>query len=226
MRRQRGFTLIELLIALALVAMMSALLYAGLRFAGDAWDRVEVAAERDVGMQLTWRFVSELLSRARPVNGYVSEKGETRFLFSGFGNAMEFVAPMPAYLGGGGLYILRLQEMRNGRVKGLGITRWVFHPEVLQGDADLPEWDALEGSETAQFDEDAGKDDRAYYSQSMILDQVKEVKFEYFGPDQVTDQSATWQSEWLEKNDFPWLVRLQVEDEAGAWPDLVMAVGR
>ena len=37
----RGFTLLELLIALALLAMMSAVLYGTISLATDSWDRGE-----------------------------------------------------------------------------------------------------------------------------------------------------------------------------------------
>ena len=143
----QGFTLLEMLISLALMGIMMLLLFGALRFAGKAWDTSETRLERDTSISMVWQYLSDRFRQARALNSQVKSEGGNVFFFKGNAQAVEFVSPMPAHLGSGGLYIIRLQKARQGGKTQLILRRWLYHPEVLSGDAGrLSAAKALEGN--------------------------------------------------------------------------------
>ena len=216
---QRGFTLLELLIALALIGLMTVLLFGALRFSSKAWASTEERTERDAGIRLTYQYLVGRLEQARPVSAYLESAGEQVFFFTGQEDALEFVSPMPAHLGSGGLYIVRLQEQGSGSKKQLLVSRWLCHPEVLEGAARLPEWTPLSGSHSSSGEEDPGM--RAYYSETPLVDELEGIKISYFGLNDLQDESGDWSDDWEDREYLPWLVKIQIKDSDGAWPDMI-----
>lgn len=218
--RHQGFTLLELLIALALIGMMVVLLFGALRFSGNAWNSTETAGERDTGMRLVWQYLSDRLQQVQPVSGAISPSRETHFFFTGQAEEVEFVAPMPAHLGSGGRYIIRLYKNRVENKTQLVLVRWLYHPEVLAGEAELPEWQPLDSSTLSrQVEEQPGT--RAYYSESVLVDDLKRLQFAYYGPEFPDGDDAGWSENWLEKTFIPWLLRVRISDAAGDWPEMI-----
>lgn len=217
---QRGFTLLELLIALALVGLMVSLLFGALRFSGKAWNSTEDHGERDAGMRLVWQYLSDRLQQAEPVSGTIAASRESHFFFTGLEQELEFVAPMPAHLGSGGLYIIRLYKNRVENKIQLVLARWLYHPEVLAGEAELPEWQPLESS---MFDQQNNEqhDSRAYYSESVLVDDLKRLEFDYFGPEDPIVRQGGWFDHWQDKKYLPWLLKVQISDAAGDWPEMI-----
>ena len=217
---QRGFTLLELLISLALIGLMVVLLFGALRFGSKAWDLSETKLDRDTTVSLLWQYLSDRFGEARGLSAYVQSRGKSHFFFQGGQEAVEFVAPMPAHLGSGGLYIIRLQEVRQEGKKNLLLRRWIYHPEVLSGGAGLPEWRPL--GESGPYGGGAEKPElRAWYSESVLADEVKRIRFSYYGLQEPGDQVADWSDTWEEKRRLPRLVRLRLEDARGKWPEMI-----
>ena len=216
---QRGFTLLELLISLALIGLMVLLLFGALRFGSKAWDLSEARLERDTTISLLWQYLADRFSEARGLSAYIQSEGKSHFFFQGEPEAVEFLSPMPAHLGSGGLYIIRLQKVRVEGKEQLILRRWIHHPEVLSGEAELPEWRPLKTS--GPYRGGAEKPGlRAWYSESVLVDDLKDVRFAYFGLQEPTDEAADWSDAWEEKRQLPRLVRLQVEDGKGKWPEM------
>ena len=136
-----GFTLIELLIALAMVGLITLLLFSALRMGSRAWDSVDLVAERIGALRLTRDFLQQALSQARNVDLFFD--GTPVWIFSGDGERIEFAAPLAERVGVPGLYILRLALEDNGDRKDLILTRWLIHPEVLEGMDNVPAWEPL-----------------------------------------------------------------------------------
>ena len=218
--RQSGFTLLELLIALALIGLMVVLLFGALRFSGKAWDGTEGRSERSTAVRLIWHYLGDRLEQARPVQAHVESVGESHFFFTGSAEAMEFVSPMPAQLGSGGLYIIRLETTGGHGKKQLRLRRWLYHPEVLAGADSMPEWKPLGGGVATAGGKDA-PDLRAYYSQTLLVDELKKFEISYFGPEEKNDDTGDWSTEWEDKEFLPWLVKLRIEDAAGDWPEMI-----
>ncbi len=215
----RGFTLLEMIISLALIGLMMLLLFGALRFAGKAWDASETRLERDTSISMVWQYLSDRFRQARALNSHVESEGGNVFFFKGNTRAVEFVSPMPAHLGSGGLYIIRLQQgLRDGK-KQLVLRRWLYHPEVLSGDAGLPQWRPLSGA--AVFRGEKEKPElRAWYSESVLVDEIRSLSFSYYGVENKGDDFASWTDGWDDHPFLPMLVRMQIEDQKGAWPEM------
>jgi len=217
-RSLRGFTLIELLIALTLVSLIVSLLFGSLRLASRSWDAVDRRADHSAEMRQVWRFLHDRLGQTREV--IIEQEGEEKHaVFYGNDQTLEFVSPMPAHLGVAGLYVMRLHAGRDG---GLTLTRWLYHPEILEGPDGIPEWQPL-----VKDRGDPGKGPegmRAYYSQSAVLDQLKRLELEYYGIAE-GESDPEWLREWEEPT-LPLLVRMRIEDARGAWPEMVFGVAQ
>ncbi|WP_456415606.1 prepilin-type N-terminal cleavage/methylation domain-containing protein [Thiolapillus sp.] len=217
--RSRGFTLLEMIISLALIGLMMLLLFGALRFAGKAWEASETRLERDTSISMVWQYLSDRFRQARALNSHVESEGGNVFFFKGNARAVEFVSPMPAHLGSGGLYIIRLQQgLRDGK-KQLVLRRWLYHPEVLAGDAGLPQWRPLSGAAVFR----GGKEKpelRAWYSESVLADEIRDLRFSYYGVENKGDDFASWTDAWDDHPFLPMLVRMRIKDEKGPWPEM------
>ncbi|WP_456407150.1 prepilin-type N-terminal cleavage/methylation domain-containing protein [Thiolapillus sp.] len=218
-RRNQGFTLLEMIISLALMGLMMLLLFGALRFAGKAWDASETRLERDTSISMVWQYLSDRFRQARALNHHVESEGGNVFFFKGNSHAVEFVSPMPAHLGSGGLYIIRLQKGRQGGKNQLVLRRWLYHPEVLSGDAGLPRWRPLSGPSVLLGIKEK-PELRAWYSESVLVDEIKDVAFSYYGVANKGDDFADWSEVWDDHPYLPMLVRMQVEDPKGDWPEM------
>ena len=197
---QRGFTLVELLIAIALTGLILTILFAGLRVGSKSWDAVEKHSVENSELRLVRGFIQRNLRQLRGIS-HRFEDGE-QLLFGGTAEGIEFATPMGGYLGQGGLYVVRL-EYRDSRDGGqLVLTRWLYHPEVLEGAAGIPEWRPLsEGPSNfagLNADQDQGQDLRDAYSQQVLLEPVEELGFAYYGsPEGETEPD--WYREEIQK---------------------------
>lgn len=216
---QHGFTLLELLIALALIGMMVLLLFGALRFSSKAWDLSEKRLERDTTIGMVWQYLGDRFSRARNLHAHVKSEGKSYFFFQGAEQALEFVSPMPARLGSGGLYILRLQRVRRDRRDQLILRRWLYHPEVLAGEAGLPQWRPVRAASPFQGEKEK-PELRAWYSESVLVDEMKKLKFAYYGLQEAGDDHADWSDTWEDRKTLPLLVRMQLADAQGEWPQM------
>ena len=87
-----GFTLVELLIAFVLVALISILLFSGLRLGIRSWEGVETSTEFNAELRLAHDFLIRVLSQSQPIT--LTLDAEPYLLFTGDGQNLEFVAPL------------------------------------------------------------------------------------------------------------------------------------
>lgn len=102
-REPAGFTLLELLIALALLALLTTILLAGLRFEIRAEDRQSARLDRSSKIPVVYGFLRAHLSNARPILP-VNSTGTT-IVFDGRSADVTFVDAAPQGAQGGGLYV-------------------------------------------------------------------------------------------------------------------------
>ena len=100
-RGQAGFTLLELMIALAILGLLSLMLFGGLRFGFRAWDRESAHANAVTDVGIAQGFLRRGIGSAYPIFLLDSE-GKRINPFMGAADRLEFLAPAPASTGGGG----------------------------------------------------------------------------------------------------------------------------
>jgi len=113
-QRQAGFTLLELVVAITLMGLVLVVLYSGLRLGLNGWDSGEQRAEATNRLRLVQEFLRRQLAQSMTVY-QTGDEQERVVVFAGQANTIEFVAPMLAQLGQGGLYRVRV-EASDGRL--------------------------------------------------------------------------------------------------------------
>jgi general secretion pathway protein J len=113
-RRQAGFTLLELVVAITLMGLVLVVLYSGLRLGLNGWDSGEQRAEATSRLRLVQEFLRRQLAQSMTVY-QTGDEQERVVVFAGQADTIEFVAPMLAQLGQGGLYRVRV-EASDGRL--------------------------------------------------------------------------------------------------------------
>lgn len=244
--RQNGFTLIELIIALALVALITVLLFSGLRLGSRAWDGVDTVAERNAELRSARGFLDRTLSQARDL--VLRYDAQDHQVFAGDATSLEFVAPLSEHVGIPGLYVLRLGLEGGGKDLNLVLTRWLLHPDVLSGGADAPEWQPLDpGSPGISADRDEEPDMSAgAFGQTALLEGVGAFELAYFGVAEESGLNASasgqsvrstrgvqtgdngieaegqWYEEWTKQPHPPKLIRVRLTSRRQDWPDSVV----
>lgn len=226
----RGFTLVELLIAFVLVALISLLLFSGLRVGVRAWEGVEAAAEINTELRLVRDFLRRTLSQVRAVTLLL--EGEPYLVFSGDAQQLEFVAPLSEQVGIPGLYLLRLGLENTRYGPALVLRRWLFNPEVLAGGREVPAWQPLgNGSSSTSVMEDQDVAAGAY-GVTLLLEGIEEFEISYYGfpegedPTLNIDAQPEWQSIWQNPTLLPQAVRIHLTKAQRVWPDLIVELGR
>ncbi len=218
----QGFTLVELLIALVLVSLITVLLFSGLRLGTRAWDGVERVTEQTAALRIARGFIERTLGQLRPTR--VLYDAEQVSVFAGTAQGIEFVSPLSAHVGISGLYVLRLTALEAGGRSNLVLTRWLLHPEVLEGGDGIPEWEPFDGegvfSSSGIDDQDLAS---GAYGRTLLLEDVDEFEITYFGVAEGEDE-GDWYEDWLEQPRLPMLVRLRLTTKAQTWPDAQIAI--
>jgi general secretion pathway protein J len=203
-KQNSGFTLVELLLAITLLSMLMALAYGGLHAATQATDRGQEILEERGRLRMAHQFVRKQLNQAIPLafaqsDGRVTGQKDPE-VFLGSASSVRFVGPMPGYLGFGGPQVQQLNIIQGDN--GLEL---VLQHALVQGfeESKLQERDPI-----------------------LLIDRINFAEFQFLGRDERGDLTP-WTSEWLQTDQLPAAVALQIEFEEGAyaeWPLLVAAV--
>ena len=192
--RQTGFTLLELIVAITLMGLVLVVLYSGLRLGMNSWDGGEQRAEATNRLRLAQEFLRRQLTQS--IAAYrVNEQQERVVTFSGRSDGIEFVAPMLAQLGQGGLYRVRIEAV-DGRL-------WIRWRPYLPADPEAGEERQtvlLEGVANVEW---------AYFGPEQ---------------DHQPESSPRWRADWTHPQRRPQLVRLNLNLYGEPWPDLVTAL--
>lgn len=200
--RAAGFTLVELLLAITLMSILLGLTYSGLRAATRSSQRGELLLAAGGELRASHQFIRRQLNQMLPLSFVETDDTQPlRIVFQGDAKYIQYVAPMPGYLGSGGPQV-QLIEIVNGD-DGESIVQ--FSHALLQG-----------------FTQD-----RLYDRDPVILlESVNSAGFEFLGRDEegeLTGWTTTWDMEEL----LPVAVRLDLEFSEGLnlrWPDLAAGV--
>ena len=201
-RHAAGFTLVELLLAITLMSILLGLTYSGLRAATRSSQRGELLLAAGGELRASHQFIRRQLNQMLPLS--FAETDETqplRIVFQGDAKHIQYVAPMPGYLGSGGPQV-QLIEVVDGD-NGESVVQ--FSHALLQG-----------------FTED-----RLYERDPVILlESVSSAGFEFLGKDEDGELTG-WTTSWDMEEVLPVAVRLDLEFSEGLnlrWPDLAAGV--
>jgi len=201
-RRAAGFTLVELLLAITLMSILLGLTYSGLRAATRSSVRGEQLLAAGGELRAAHQFIRRQLNQMLPLSYAETEDTEAvRIVFEGDANHIEFVAPMPGYLGSGGPQV-QVVEVANDGNGGYVVQ---FSHALLQG-----------------FTEDRLHD----RDPVLLLEGVKSAGFEFLGRDEEGELTG-WTNSWNQPEQLPVAVRFNVEFNEGMnleWPALAAGV--
>jgi general secretion pathway protein J len=199
-RAVAGFTLVELLVGLSLLALVSLLLFGGLRFGLRTWEAGSTRLVQTNEIEAAQSLLRRELAEAQPVVLGEPEQ-EPAILFQGTDAALLFVAPLPAHraIGGGHIFSLALEgERGNAQL----MLRWHLFR------ADLPGPPLFEPRDS-----------------SPLLSGIDSIALSYYGrPSQ--EAPPRWLTRWDGTLGLPELVRIQILFPPGdrrRWPDFIVA---
>jgi general secretion pathway protein J len=219
--RRHGFTLVELLIALVLIAVITLLMFSGLRVGSRAWEGVETVSERVSDLRVARNFIDRTLRQTRRTS--IVFDGQDWPVFAGDPERVELVAPLSEHVGIPGLYVLRLVLESAGDHDRLVLVRWLLHPEVLEGGDDYPAWEPL--LESSGIGGDEGPLDRdvaaGAYGRTVLLPEVEVFELAYFGVAE-GETEPEWFEEWVGQSRLPQKVRVVVSTPRQSWPAAVL----
>lgn len=193
----RGFTLIELLIAMTLLAFILTLLFAGLRLGSRSWDAAELRTGETERLRVAHGVIRNELAQAYPMKWKTAV--DAGIAFSGEAETVKFVAPLPARIGEGGLYLLSIGLEKSGDGGRLVMKR--RFPAAEDRD-----FSALDGGET-----------------TVLAERVDKLSISYFGAES-EQAEPQWVQQWANPKLLPLLIRVRLSEKNGRdWPDLVVA---
>ncbi len=198
---QGGFTLIELAVALALLSLMSLVLFESLRFAQRSYDRVVRKGATSWELFAGQRLIRSIIESAYPQQAAMV--GASAFGFAGNRDRIVVVAAAPL-AGAAGLYRYEISLQR----------RDVHHEDLLV--RWQPDY-AISGSVPDAID----------VGEEVLIPNVAAIEWQYLeGPGESGGSVPVWRSEWHDRRTLPQLVRMRVQfppGDARRWPELVAA---
>jgi general secretion pathway protein J len=210
-----GYTLVEFIVAMALVALVMVLLTGGLFLASRGWERIDAKTTRVTDVRQSFEFLRTRLAAAREVTLRLPDGLAT--LFWGDSRMLEWVAPLPAYVGPGGLSVMRLSLVVEDAAKTLVLERWLLHPESLGDDAwATPAWVPM-----TPLAAPAESEESVLYGRHVLIEGVAEFELAYFG---AVEQGARpqWHDRWAGVAALPRLVRIRLSQPSETWPDVLI----
>jgi general secretion pathway protein J len=192
-----GFTLVEILVAVALIGLLSSLIFGGIGFGARAWTKVERRTIEGTDIGAVQGVLRRTIAAAFPAFTS-SDPTDRSIAFDGEGGSLALIAPLPTAVEAGVMARERFFVAQNGAAQAL-FMGWRL---------DLPSSD--EGTPLAE-------------QTVLLLDHVRKAVFDYFGP--LDDmQDPIWQASWTGRRSLPQMVRVRIERDDRSlplWPDLI-----
>ena len=215
--RPQGFTLVELLVGLTLMALVSVILFGGMRFGLRAWETGGGRAERAMGIEMVQSLLRRQLAQAKaPANDVAksaqgqtppgqSAPGQSMPALLGRSDRVTFVAPAPAFDEAGGDFVFVLGGSGDNGHSSLVLA-----------------WTPVQPSTSPP----GGM--RGTGSTATLVDDVATIELAYYG---VSDpqRPAQWWDKWDGALGLPQLVRVRLTfppGDARRWPDLIVRIMR
>lgn len=182
-----GFTLLEILLALVLMAFLMVGVWGALRTGVKLTRSADASIQHSDRARAVQQYLRAYLGGAQP-QAFVPARNQSARMFRGDPQSLTFVAPMPAQLGDGGLFVQTLQFVRE------------------QGDKDY----SLQLTYAPLSSETASPDSKP----EVLLEHVSDGGFEYLVAAQ-RNAPAKWQRTWHNTNGLPLAVHLVANPDWG-----------
>ena len=214
-RARAGYTLIEFVIALTLVGLIMVLVTGGIFLGARTWDAVDAKAESVSETRQALEFLRRQLTAARGITHRLPD-GDAP-LFWGNQQMLEWVAPLPSYVGNGGLSVMRLSVVGEAQRRQLLFEHWFYHPQALTGEVGAtPAWTPLVATRVPDGEVDAG-----IYGRHVLVERLQGFELAYFGAAE-RGGALRWSSQWEGIDALPRLVKIQLQQADEDWPDMVV----
>jgi len=199
-RPERGFTLIEIQIALVLLVLIMGLLFVAMHVASKSWKIGQEQNEQIEEKRLVTEFLRRQFSQITPL--FWTDTRGSDLIFRGNSDSLLFVGKLPANRNIDELSLLELitRKDQSGTRLELGYGR--LSPDQTPFDT---------------------RNDRLKHT--LVLDQIKEIHFQYFGSQEIGARTSEWSDHWESRKLLPRLIKCQitlVNDEQ--WPEMLFPV--
>lgn len=206
---EAGLTLVEVLVGLVILGLMAGLVLETTRLGAAAWTRAERTSAATDDLDSVHGFLRGLIGQAYPAFAS-ADPGDRRLLFEGGPHGMLLVAPLPGLLPEGAWAVAHL-ALADGPPAPASASVSTQAPGAgkaltLTWRLDLPGADGRPSPLRAE----------------RLLPRVTALRLAYFGPPEPGAPPA-WLDHWVGRERLPALVRVVVERDGVAWPEIVVA---
>lgn len=212
-----GFTLVEMMIALVLLGLLSAVISTGFFLAIKSWEAVEHHQGVQNELVTVQKALRSTLSNMRAE--FIRDIDGVRQIAL-FGDEQEliFLTPLKQIKRGGDLFWVRLAtELNESQDQHQLIASY------------MPYVPLIDNTPNRKVSLSSGNLDWAELRQQLI-DEASRVSiyrgdltaFRFSYQDTSNKRIPEWESEWLEKENLPTLMRIQFGERSEVWPDLMI----
>ncbi len=202
-RRQPGFTLIEILVVMSLLAMVMVAMASSLRTMAQTEAKVADRLQRTDQIRVTRQFLTQVLGRivAERRPGVIHTK-DSEIKFTATESQLNWIGIMPARYGMGGrtVFNLTLEPSGSGQDLILRYAAWFPGVELALSGADNRE---VLARNILRF---------AVSAQGLPVD-IQKLPI---------DWPKDWQTGWPVRDQLPQRIRIDVSDQLGQWPPVVV----
>jgi general secretion pathway protein J len=193
-RNSRGFTLLEILISFVLLALLTTALYGALNLGTRTAEAVNRVTEQTQTTVLAQKFLRDLLQRSHgfSVTGLDGRKSVS---FAGGRDWLRFAATMPDISGADAEYLFEL-----------GLANEEGHNNLYL--------------QYAQVSSAKSGWQRLLDQRVLLVADVDQLEFEYL--DVNGGYGPRWKKEWESDFSLPALVRMNLNEATGGWPEFVV----
>jgi general secretion pathway protein J len=205
MREQNGFTLVEMLVSVALLAVIMVALGGALRTVAQTEERVDQRLDRSDDVRTSVALLRQMVGRvsARKIPAPAGSNGEL-VQFRALPTAMEWVGIMPARPGAGGRYFFRLQveQIAGAHELVLRFAPWT------ESQAAVTDWSSTD--------------------YRILGRKIKQLFVQAQGRPAAGTPMPNWPQGWVPGwpvvDQLPERIQLEIADERGTWPPLIIPI--
>ncbi|RYF59644.1 MAG: prepilin-type N-terminal cleavage/methylation domain-containing protein [Comamonadaceae bacterium] len=197
-RKTAGFTLLELLVVMALMSLLILAMASALQTTSQTSERVDLALTRSDDLRIVSGFLQTTVGRiSLQRRGYPVKEGTNRYYFEGQEAELMWLGVMPAGYAASGRSLMRLRQ----EVTDQGSPALVLQYLPWAGAAVEPDWSQA--------------------TSHVLLNDVTQLQILY---QDARPEPPVWSSSWTLADQVPQRVRIVLQTDRGALPDLVVSM--